>query len=546
MTTITANRSKSIGAWSQAPKCHLKPLEDATQILGDLQKTVFVVEDADGLRLVTGGEAKLGVSAAGEDLPLVAISPPMPATQLGDPTFCADHGIRFPYVSGAMANGIGSVEIAVALAREGALGFFGAAGLAPAVVEAALDRLASELGDIPYGANLIHSPNEPDLEMEIADLFLRKGVHLVSASAYLGLTLPIVKYRLMGIHRAEDGTVVTPNRVIAKVSRVEIATQFFSPAPEKYLKELVANGDLTPEQAKLAAEVPVAQDITAEADSGGHTDNRPSVTLWPTLLSLRNRMQEKFGYAQRLRVGAAGGISTPASAAAAFAMGASYILIGSVNQCTLEAGTSDAVRKMLAAVGQADVSMAPAADMFEMGVQVQVLKRGTMFAMRAAKLYSLYLSNDSLESIPAPERARLEKDIFRDTLENTWASTRAFFEVRDPSQIERAEKNPKHKMALVFRSYLGQASRWANAGVPDRQLDYQVWCGPSMGAFNEWAAGSPLADWSKRGVADVAANLLYATAIQTRLNSLRSQGVQIPASVEVRPIEEAGLWGRLA
>jgi NAD(P)H-dependent flavin oxidoreductase YrpB (nitropropane dioxygenase family) len=48
------------------------------------------------------------------------------------------------------------------------------------------------------------------------------------------------------------------------------------------------------------------------------------------------------------------------------------------------------VREMLAQAEQADVIMAPAADMFEMGVKLQVLKRGTMFAMRAAKLYELY------------------------------------------------------------------------------------------------------------------------------------------------------------
>jgi trans-AT polyketide synthase, acyltransferase and oxidoreductase domains len=47
-------------------------------------------------------------------------------------------------------------------------------------------------------------------------------------------------------------------------------------------------------------------------------------------------------------------------------------------------------------------------------------------------------------------------------------------------------------MALVFRWYLGQSSRWANAGEPTRKLDYQVWRGPSMGAFNEWVKGSCL------------------------------------------------------
>src|SRR5439155_7105871 len=155
-------------------------------------------------------------------------------------------------------------------------------------------------------------------------------------------------------------------------------------------------------------------------------------------------------------------------------------------------GSSNIVRQMLAEAGQTDVAMAPAADMFEMGVKVQVLKRGTMFPMRAAKLYDLYRTYSSLDSIPAAERTQLEKTVFRLSLGEVWKQTREFFLRRDPTQIPKAEADPKHKMALVFRWYLGQSSRWANAGVADRRLDYQVWCGPSMGAFNEWARGSYL------------------------------------------------------
>src|SRR5206468_8273040 len=125
-------------------------------------------------------------------------------------------------------------------------------------------------------------------------------------------------------------------------------------------------------------------------------------------------------------VGAAGGISTPWAAAAAFAMGAAYVVTGSVNQACVEAGTSDAVRKMLAEARQADIAMAPAADMFEMGVKVQVLKRGTMFAMRAAKLFETYRAYESLEAIPPADRAALEKTIFRAPLETIWDQTRAY------------------------------------------------------------------------------------------------------------------------
>src|SRR5206468_8042587 len=95
---------------------------------------------------------------------------------------------------------------------------------------------------------------------------------------------------------------------------------------------------------------------------------------------------------------------TPAAAAAAFIMGAAYVLTGSVNQACVESGSSDVVREMLAQAEQADTAMAPAADMFEMGVKVQVLKRGTMFAMRAGKLYELYRSYPGLGALPPAER----------------------------------------------------------------------------------------------------------------------------------------------
>ena len=111
------------------------------------------------------------------------------------------------------------------------LGFFGAAGLSLPAIEAAIDRLARNLTNLPYGFNLIHSPNEPDLEQAVVDLFLKRNVRLVEASAYLDLTLPIVQFRVHGIRRDPDGRVFTPNKVIAKVSRVEVASKFMSPPP---------------------------------------------------------------------------------------------------------------------------------------------------------------------------------------------------------------------------------------------------------------------------------------------------------------------------
>jgi PfaD family protein len=489
-----------------------------------LHQDVWLAVRDDGFSQVPDGPADL--DAEGGRLVFV---PPCLPENLGDTDFCRDHGLRYPYLAGAMANGIGSAEIIEAMGRAGMLASFGSAGLQLNTVEAAILRIRRTLGELPFGFNLIHSPNEPALEGATVDLYLRRGVHLVEASAYLDLTLPVVRYRLHDIHTDSAGRIVIPNRVIAKVSRVEVATKFFSPAPARMVQELVRQGNLSTEQARLAAHVPVAQDITAEADSGGHTDNRPAITLVPTLLALRDRLQQQYGFERPLRVGAAGGIATPASAAAAFVMGAAYVVTGSINQACVESGSSDMVRDMLAHAEQADVAMAPAADMFEMGVRVQVLKRGTMFPMRAGRLYELYRSHASLEELPAAERGTLEKNLFRAPLEEVWRQTRAYFQERDPAQVVRAEREPKHRMALVFRWYLGHSSRWANAGERARQLDYQVWCGPAMGAFNEWVRGSFLETPRNRRVVTVALNILYGAALLQRLHVLRSQGVRIPA-----------------
>ena len=195
-----------------------------------------------------------------------------------------------------MAKGISSVKMSEELGHAGMLGFFGAAGLPLHEVEAALDQLRNSPEAVPFGVNLIHSPQEPDLEEELVTLYIKKGIHLIEASAFLALTLTLVRYRLHGICRLPDGTIHTPNRIIAKVSREELAARFFSPPPEKFLKELVSRGEITAEQAVLAAKIPMAQYVTAEADSGGHTDNRPAIALFPTIKSLAERLEKEFAY----------------------------------------------------------------------------------------------------------------------------------------------------------------------------------------------------------------------------------------------------------
>jgi PfaD family protein len=532
---IFAQKNKvPLGLFAPDDAANAPPLE----LLRRINLPLFVTEQA-GKSVLLPGTTGSSVLKPENLLPFTAMVAPTPLSALGDAIFCRDHHLLYPYIGGSMAKGISSVAMVRAFGEAGMLGFFGAAGLPLATVEAAIHELKGA-GDFPFGCNLIHSPQEPELESALVELYLRQGIKLIEASAFLALTLPLVRYRTHGIYRQDDGRIVTPNRIIAKISREEVAARFFAPPPEKFLRTLVEAGELTAQQAEWATQIPMAQDVTAEADSGGHTDNRPALSLLPTILSQRAQFQAQYHYEQTLRVGLGGGIATPASAAAALSLGAAYLVTGSVNQACIEAGTCDEVRQLLAETRQADITMAPSGDMFEMGVNVQVLKRGTMFSMRAAKLYELYRAYPGLDALPAEERAKLEKTIFRAPLAEIWEATRAYFARRDPRQVERAAADPKHQLALVFRWYLGQSPVWASSGESSRRIDYQIWCGPAMGAFNEWSKDSFLENVARRQVVPVALNILFGAAVQLRAHQLALQGVHLPTTDKLSvPLEIA-------
>lgn len=519
-----------LGVWCADQQPPAFAPDAITATLQQIRQPLHVVRDphSGGIGIALGGFAQPGhADVAG--WPHLATLPALFPEWLGDRAFQEVHGVRFPYVGGAMANGIATARMVIELGRAGMLGFFGAAGLDPDRIEPALDQIEAALDPIgaAWGSNLIHSPNEPDLEASVVELYLRRGVRRVSASAYMKLTPFVVRYAATGLFRDEAGRIQRRNMLFAKISRPEVARHFLSPAPAEILQNLVAQGHLTAEEAELAALVPVAEDIIVESDSGGHTDNRPLGSLFPSIAAVRDQCQATYGYQRRVRLGAAGGLGTPTAVAAAFALGAAFVLTGSVNQGALESGLAEDGKKMLAQAGLADVMMAPAADMFELGVEVQVLRRGTMFGVRAKKLYQLYNAHPSLAAIPAADRAVLEKQYFRATLEEAWESTRRFWQERDPREVQRAEANPKHQMALTFRAYLGLSSRWAIAGDASRLIDYQIWCGPAMGAFNDWARGSFLEAPENRTVVQIALNLLEGAAIATRAHQLRTYGVPV-------------------
>jgi PfaD family protein len=524
--TLTNQLLKSHQIWQGDINTISFDTKDIKSKLMNLEKPCYIIRNKGEIGITNEGSLSYSCHNS-DELETLITTPSLSVQQLGDPKFLDFYNVKYAYAAGAMAQGIASEELVIALGKERILSSFGAGGLSLSRVESAINRIQKALPQKAYAFNLLHSPSEPAMERSLIELYLKYQVRIIEASAFLDLNENIVYYRAAGLSLNLANQIEIKNKVIAKVSRREVAVKFLQPAPTKILKQLVDQNLISELQANLAEKIPMADDITVEADSGGHTDNRPLICLLPSILKLRDEIQAKYNYEEPVRIGVAGGISTPESALAAFMMGAAYIVTGSINQSCVEAGTSEYTKQLLAQAEMTDVMMAPAADMFEMGVKLQVLKRGTLFPLRAQKLWEIYKNYDSITDIPASEIEKLEKQVFQKTIPEVWEETVTFLSERNPEKLAKTANNPKLKMAVIFRWYLGLSSRWSNHGEKGREIDYQIWCGPAMGSFNNWVRGSYLSTSNNRYVVDIANHLMTGAAFLYRIQNLKIQGLQI-------------------
>lgn len=431
---------------------------------------------------------------------------------LGSSEFRRDFGVRYAYLAGSMYNGIASVDLVCRLGERGLMGFLGTGGLTLDEISRAIDAIQQRLGrGGVYGVNFLHSIDDPAYEDRLTELYLSRGVRFIEAAAFLQITPALVHLRFQGAHCEADGKPRAMRHIVAKVSRPEIATAFMQPPSEALLERLVIERRLTRQEAAAARELPISQHICVEADSGGHTDRGVAYTLMPAMLRLRDELAMCHRYAGRIAVGAAGGIGTPEAAAAAFILGADFLVTGSINQCSPEAGTSDRVKEILSTLGVQDTAYAPAGDMFELGASVQVVRKGTLFAARANKLHQLYRQHGSLDEIDRETRRTIEQTWFRRSFDEVWIAARTYHERKGRHDtIERAERNPKQKMALVFKWYFADTTRAAIVGDDDA-VNYQIHCGPAMGAFNSFVRGTELEPWRNRHVDAIAEALMRGT-----------------------------------
>ncbi|MEU5607160.1 ACP S-malonyltransferase [Streptomyces sparsogenes] len=421
------------------------------------------------------------------------------AETLGAATFRERYGLRYACLAGAMYGGVSGAELLIRLAKSGGMGFFGSGGLALDEVGAGLDAVRAALGaDGAYGANLLHQYADPERESALVDLFLRAGVRTIEASGFLRITPALVRYRLSG------------GRVLAKVSSTDMAAAFLEPAPRRVVRQLLDEGRIAAADAERFAHLPMADDLCVEVGAGWYDATGTLATLLPAVVRLRDARAARAGAGPRIHVGAAGGIGSPEAAAAAFVLGAEFLVTGSINQCTPEAATSEAVKDLLQEVEVHDVALAPAPEMFELGVRAQVVKRGVLLPAKAGKLHELWRRHDSFEDIDAPTRRRIEEKFLHGSFHEAAAESDA-----GPGD------DGKRRMATAFRSYLHRGFRLALRGDPERRVDYLVYCGPAMGAFNSWVAGTGLEPWRSRHVDTIAEHLMSETAALLRDRAAR-------------------------
>lgn len=166
------------------------------------------------------------------------------------------------------------------------------------------------------------------------------------------------------------------------------------------------------------------------------------------------------------------------------------------------------------------------------------------------KLYGLFKKFNALTEIPDAVMRKVEKTIFRKSHSEVWAETKAFYlnRLKDPEKVARADSDPKTKMSMVFRWYLSKSSGWANRGEEGRESDYQIWCGPCIGSFNEFIRGSyldPEIAHQFPCVVQTNLQLLRGGAYLQRLQYLRRACRQLTDNVVVRATldsEEVGAY----
>ncbi len=270
---------------------------------------------------------------------------------------CDDLGIEFPIFAFTHCR-----DVVVAVAKAGGFGVLGAVGFTPEELEVELAWIDENIGDRPYGVDIVipnaYEGQESSMSGEELAEHLRSMVpqgHLDFARKVLtdhGVRLPEGEgednsLRLLGWTEA---TATPQVEVALSHPRVALIANALGTPPAAMIDRIHEAGRKvaalcgSPRQARKHADAGVDIVIAQGGEGGGHAGDIGSVVLWPQVVA----------EVAPVPVLAAGGIGSGGQIAAALAMGCQGAWTGSQWLMVEEAENTPAQQAVYAAAGSKD------------------------------------------------------------------------------------------------------------------------------------------------------------------------------------------------
>jgi PfaD family protein len=450
--------------------------------------------------------------------------PKQSASCLGSSQFKEAHQLKFAYGVTPFEREVCTVDMVSKLLCDGYLAFAPTDFLT-------IDEISEKICQLRQGADSkaiglgyrFHAYNN-DYEQKRMALAIEEDISRIYISGYLRASKSMIHYRVKGMKKRPDGAIEVPHSIFARVTDSAIALYFASPPPADILDELLSEGLITSEEADLGSKMPISQDLIVEPELNKGGLKQDLFSLYPSVKAeLRAKMVSRNA---PVRVGVSGEIATPEAVAAAFRMGADFVLTGLVNSLTVEAGGSLKRRNLLFKTTSTDVTYAPSYEFLDSELPVTVTRFGTMFATKAKRMEDILRTTVSFSGLSESDRQFMEKNVFQKSLAEAYESSIEFCKKWWPDQV-KSSSSDKVKAAMLMKHWLFTTTQMAFDGIDNRELDYQVRADGGIVAFNKWRIGSVFDDEDKLSVIQLSKNLMEGALVISRMRSLREMGVDI-------------------
>lgn len=260
-------------------------------------------------------------------------------------TLCADIGASVPIFGFTH-----SLDTAIAVSKNGGIGIWGATRSTPSEIADGLSRMHAELGDLPYGLDLVIPPGMPEkdnrdeIEAAIPTSHREFVAELRDRYGVPDDGIPGARSRFV---RSEDSAreqvdVVLDSNLKLLALGIGSPEWVIGPAKDRGMKLISLIGQ--PRHAERALRAGADILVAQGHDAGAHTGPVGTFSLVPQIVDM----------AGDTPVIAAGGVATGRHMAAAMAMGASGVWLGSAWLVCEEEHVEPEILAKLLAAGSAD------------------------------------------------------------------------------------------------------------------------------------------------------------------------------------------------